>query len=113
MGLCASESTLANRCGKFLLQRNRIPRQAAYFKGLAAQSVCPGLYLIVAEKGGGQKFPPRRSRIQRQMASFKGLAAKKCPGLCPVAWGQSKWLLSRGWLLRARVLASVLWHGAQ
>ena len=29
--------------GKFLPQRNRIPRQTASFKGLAAQSACPGL----------------------------------------------------------------------
>ena len=89
--------------------------------------------LIEAEKGGGQKFLPRRTRVPWQVAFFKGLAAQRtCPGLCPVAWGvvgpkkaqaknsyrsvigfQSKWFLSRGWLLRARVLASVLWRGAQ
>ena len=94
MRRCTSDLRTAQR--KFLPQRSRIPRQVASFKGLAAQSACPGPWplssgmgcVIEARKGGSQKFLPRRSRIQRQMASFKGLGAQRtCPGLCPVAWG--------------------------
>ena len=70
------------------------------------------------------KFLPQRSRFPRQTASFQGLAAQSaCPSLCPVAWGAAaknsyrsivgfhgKLPLSRGWLPRARALASVLWR---
>ena len=41
MRRCTSDLRTARR--KFLPQRSRLPRQTASFKGLAAQSACPGL----------------------------------------------------------------------
>ena len=86
-GMARKEGAEKGTGRKFLPRRTRIPRQTASFKGLAAQSACPGLScgvgcVIEAEKGGSQKFLPRRNRIPLQMASFKGPAAQRtCPAV--------------------------------
>ena len=76
---------------KFLPRRARIPRQTASFKGLAAQSACPGLCPVA----WGASQGPKKEQAKNSYRGVRGF--------------HGKWLPSRGWLRQEHRITAQLW----